>query len=237
MSRKNGRDKFELRPIEIIRDYQKFAEGSVLIKWGDTWVICSASVNEGVPPFLEGKGQGWVTAEYSMLPRATNTRSSRKRVSSSGRTAEIQRLIGRCLRGVINFNLIPDHTIYIDCDVVQADGGTRTASITGAFVALQLACNTMLESGMIDKNPVTDSVAAVSLGIVNGEVLVDLDYHEDSNADVDMNIVMAGNREIVEIQGTAEGRTFSRGQLDVMLDAAENSTKKLFGFQRKALGQ
>ncbi len=233
MPRKNGRDELELRPISITRNYQKYAEGSALIKWGDTWVLCSASVSEVVPPFLEGKRSGWITAEYGMLPRSTSSRITRSRSVNSGRTAEIQRLIGRSLRAVADLTLFPDYTILVDCDVVQADGGTRTASITGAYVALKDAFKYLIDNGYINSNPLLDSLAAVSLGIVNQEILIDLDYEEDSQAGVDMNIVMTGSGRLVEIQGTAEGSTFSMQQLHSMTDAAEKTIQTITKIQNE----
>src|SRR5512136_2949823 len=216
--RSNGRSLDDLRPVSIIRNYLKHAEGSVLVSFGDTKVICTASVEENVPSFLRGKGTGWVTAEYSMLPRATHTRSQREsaRGKVTGRTHEIQRLIGRSLRAVMDLTLLGERSILIDCDVIQADGGTRTASITGAYVALVDAVRWLKENGMITADPVLEAVAAVSVGMVNGEPLLDLNYEEDSSAEVDMNFVMTSSNRFVEIQGTAEGKPFTVEEMDAM---------------------
>ena len=232
MARVDGRANNELRPIEFVRDYLKHPEGSVLISTGETKVICTASVEEGVPGWLNGSGRGWVTAEYGMLPRSTNERMGRYKVS--GRTQEIQRLIGRSLRAAVNLTRLGENTIKIDCDVIQADGGTRTASITGAYVALCDALDFMVDMVMIPEKPLVGNVAAVSVGIINDDLLLDLNYMEDSTADVDMNIVML-NDEFVEIQGTAEGSTFKRGMLDEMLDLASNGISKLIDHQKTAL--
>ena len=227
----------ETRSIEILRNYTKHAEGSVLIKCGDTHVICNASIEEKVPSFLKGKNQGWVTAEYGMLPRSTSSRMAREssRGKQSGRTQEIQRLIGRSLRAVIDLNSLGERTIHIDCDVIQADGGTRTASITGAYVALYDAINPLLEKGILKDSPIKDSVAAISLGIKDGEVLIDLDYAEDSNCDTDMNVVMTGEGKFVEIQGTAEGEPFSKEEMDNIILLAEQGITRIIQLQRKAL--
>ena len=227
----------ETRSIEILRNYTKHAEGSVLIKCGDTHVICNASIEEKVPSFLKGKNQGWVTAEYGMLPRSTSSRMAREssRGKQSGRTQEIQRLIGRSLRAVIDLNRLGERTIHIDCDVIQADGGTRTASITGAYVALCDAINPLLEKGILKDSPIKDSVAAISLGIKDGEVLIDLDYAEDSNCDTDMNVVMTGEGKFVEIQGTAEGEPFSKEEMDNIILLAEQGIIKIIQLQRNAL--
>ena len=227
----------ETRSIEIIRKYTKHAEGSVLIKCGDTHVICNASIEEKVPSFLKGKNQGWVTAEYGMLPRSTSTRMSREssRGKQSGRTQEIQRLIGRSLRAIIDLNILGERTIHVDCDVIQADGGTRTASITGAYVALCDAINPLLENGVLKTMPIKDEVAAISLGIKDGEVLIDLDYEEDSNCDTDMNIVMTGKGKFVEIQGTAEGDPFSKEEMNKIILLAEKGISKIIQLQRNAL--
>ena len=232
MARVDGRANNELRPIEFVRDYLKHPEGSVLISTGETKVICTASVEEGVPGWLNGSGRGWVTAEYGMLPRSTNERMGRYKVS--GRTQEIQRLIGRSLRAAVDLTRLGENTIKIDCDVIQADGGTRTASITGAYVALCDALDFMVDMVMIPEKPLVGNVAAVSVGIINDDLLLDLNYMEDSTADVDMNIVML-NDEFVEIQGTAEGSTFKRGMLDEMLDLASNGISKLIDHQKTAL--
>jgi len=227
----------ETRSIEILRNYTKHAEGSVLIKCGDTHVICNASIEEKVPSFLKGKNQGWVTAEYGMLPRSTSSRMAREssRGKQSGRTQEIQRLIGRSLRAVIDLNSLGERTIHIDCDVIQADGGTRTASITGAYVALCDAINPLLEKGILKYSPIKDSVAAISLGIKDGEVLIDLDYAEDSNCDTDMNVVMTGEGKFVEIQGTAEGEPFSKEEMDNIILLAEQGITRIIQLQRNAL--
>ena len=214
----------ELRSIEIIRNYTKHAEGSVLIKCGDTHVICTASIEEKIPSFLKGKNQGWVTAEYGMLPRSTSTRMVREasRGKQSGRTQEIQRLIGRSLRSIIDLEMLGERTIQIDCDVIQADGGTRTASITGAYVALYDAIQNLITKGLIKNSPIVDSIAAISLGIKDSDIFLDLDYIEDSNCDTDMNIVMTGSGKFVEIQGTAEGEAFSRDEMNDLIDMAEH---------------
>jgi len=213
----------------------KHAEGSVLIEMGDTKVICSASVEERVPPFLRNTGKGWVTAEYSMLPRSTNTRTPRDTGKGSGRTFEIQRLIGRSLRSVTDLTGFGERSIWIDCDVIQADGGTRTASITGAYVALVDAFRIMVEKGLIKKIPIQDSVAAVSVGKVGGEILLDLNYAEDSRAEVDMNVVMTGSGKFIEVQGTAENAVFSKKEMDQLIRVAEKGIKKLTIFQKKML--
>jgi len=227
----------ETRSIEIIRNYTKHAEGSVLIKCGDTHVICNASIEEKVPSFLKGKNQGWVTAEYGMLPRSTSTRMSREssRGKQSGRTQEIQRLIGRSLRAIIDLNSLGERTIHVDCDVIQADGGTRTASITGSYVALCDAINPLLEKGVLETTPIKDEVAAISLGIKDGEVLIDLDYEEDSTCDTDMNIIMTGKGKFVEVQGTAEGEPFSKEEMNKIILLAEKGISKIIELQRDAL--
>ena len=232
MSRVDGRANDELRPVQFTRDFLKHPEGSVLIATGETKVICTATVEEGVPGWLNGRGQGWVTAEYGMLPRSTDERINRYKIS--GRTQEIQRLIGRSLRAAIDMSQMGETTIRIDCDVIQADGGTRTASITGGYVALRDAVQFMIDMDMISENPITGSVAAVSVGRVNGETLLDLCYVEDSQADVDMNIVMHGN-DFVEVQGTAEGATFGRDVMTEMVDHAIKGISELMEFQNKAL--
>lgn len=225
----------QLREIKITRNYTKHAAGSVLIECGDTKVICTASIDESVPTFLKGKGKGWVTAEYSMLPSATNTRNRREisQGKPNARNQEIQRLIGRSLRSVVDFNKLGERQILIDCDVIQADGGTRTASITGAYVALKDAINVLLSQGKITETPLTDEVAAISVGIYKDSPVLDLDYIEDSNCDTDMNVVMTKNGGIVEIQGTAEGKAFSREALNELLDLAEHGIKQLLDFQRQ----
>ncbi len=236
MKRSNGRGSNALRPVKITRNYLKHAEGSVLIGIGDTKVICSASVEERVPPFLRNSGKGWVTAEYSMLPRSTNTRTPRDRGGGNGRAFEIQRLIGRSLRSVTDLSAFGERTIWIDCDVVQADGGTRTASITGAYVALVDAFRMMVQKGVIERVPIKDSVAAISVGKVEGEVLLDLNYEEDSKAEVDMNVVMTGSGKFVEIQGTAEGGVFTKKEMDGLMKIAQKGIKVLTRFQKKAMG-
>ncbi len=232
-----GRAAGELRPVRITRGYTRYAEGSVLIEFGETRVLCAATVEERVPPFLKGKGQGWLTAEYGMLPRATATRSEREAVRGrqGGRTLEIQRLIGRSLRAVVDLARLGERTLLIDCDVLQADGGTRTASITGAFVAAYDALRGLAANGAIESLPVRDFVAAVSVGWRGGEVLVDLDYAEDSTCETDMNVVMTGDGRFVEVQGTAEGAPFTAAELDAMLGAARAAIAELLARQRAAL--
>ena len=227
--RASQRKNNELRSIEIIRNYTKHAEGSVLIKCGDTHVICTASVEENVPSFLKGKNQGWVTAEYGMLPRSTSTRMARESAKGkqSGRTQEIQRLIGRSLRSIIDLKKLGEITIKIDCDVIQADGGTRTASITGAYVALYDAIQNIINKGIIKDSPIIDSIAAISLGVKDSDILLDLDYAEDSTCDTDMNIVMTGSGKFIEIQGTAEGEAFTRDELNNLIGMAEQGIKQL----------
>ena len=224
----------ELRPIDFRRQFTKHAEGSVLIISGETQVICNATIDETVPSFLKGKGQGWVTAEYGMLPRSTNTRMGREaaRGKQSGRTQEIQRLIGRSLRAIINLEKLGERTIHIDCDVIQADGGTRTASISGSYVALHDAIDYLLKEKKLAETPIIDSVAAISAGIMNDKALLDLDYAEDSKCDTDMNFVMTGSGDFVEIQGTAEGKPFSKKEMDELTKIAQKGialiTKKQF---------
>ena len=236
--RPSGRKSDELRPVLITRGYTRHAEGSVLIEFGDTRVLCTASIDERVPPFLKGQGRGWVTAEYGMLPRATNTRTQREAATGklSGRTQEIQRLIGRSLRAVTELAGLGECTIQIDCDVIQADGGTRTASITGAFVALHDAVRLLVERQAIAVWPLGDFVAAVSVGIYEGVPVLDLDYAEDSRCETDMNVVMTGSGGLVEVQGTAEGTPFSRAQLDAMVELAGGGIRQLVAAQRSALG-
>jgi len=237
--REPGHGADSLRDITITRNYTKHAEGSVLVEFGDTKVICTASIEEGVPPFLRGKGSGWLTAEYSMLPRATQTRSHRESSKGrvGGRTHEIQRLIGRSLRAVTDLKLLGERTLYIDCDVIQADGGTRTASITGAYVALVDAVRKLCSTGGQSINPVKEAVAAVSVGIVNGAILLDLNYLEDSTADVDMNFVMTSSNRFVEVQGTAEGKPFGIREMDAMRDLAISGITRLFEIQNEALNR
>lgn len=236
----DGREPLQLRPIHIETDYLKHPEGSVLISVGDTKVICSATIEDRVPPFLRGGGKGWITAEYSMLPRATESRNIRESSKGkvTGRTMEIQRLIGRALRAIVDLESIGEKTVWIDCDVIQADGGTRTASITGAFVALALALNKLADKKALSRYPITDFLAATSVGILgNEETVLDLNYAEDSKAQVDMNIVMTGSGEFVELQGTGEEATFSYQQLQELLNAAQEGMTELFEFQKKALGE
>ena len=227
----------QLRSVEIIRHYTKHAEGSVLVKFGDTHVLCTASVEERVPGFLKGKGQGWVTAEYGMLPRSTGSRMDREaaRGKQSGRTQEIQRLIGRSLRAIIDLEKLGERSIQIDCDVIQADGGTRTASITGAYVALQDAISTLINSGKLTVSPLKQAVAAISVGVYKGQPVLDLDYIEDSDCDTDMNVVMTADGGFVEIQGTAEGEPFSRDAMNAMLDLAAHGIGQLITKQQEAL--
>jgi len=235
--RPSGRATNELRQIKITRNYTKHAEGSVLIECGDTKVLCTASVSERVPGFLRGKGQGWVTAEYGMLPRSTTDRMGREaaRGKQGGRTMEIQRLIGRSLRAAVDMKALGENSINLDCDVIQADGGTRTASITGAYVALADAINHMLEKGMIKKNPLQCMMAAISVGVYKGEAVLDLDYPEDCEAETDMNVVMNDAGDFIEIQGTAEGVAFNRKELDSMVGLAESGISDLIKCQREAL--
>lgn len=230
-----GRSALSLRPITIETDVSRYAEGSALIKAGNTHVLCTASIETTVPGWLVGKGKGWITAEYSMLPRATHTRSKRDREKVSGRTQEIQRLIGRALRTMVDLKALGERSIVVDCDVLQADGGTRTASITGGCVALARALKKLEASGQIPGQPkiMTGSVAAISVGMKEGQVLVDLDYNEDSTCDVDMNVVMTGSSEIVEIQGTAEHKPFSFAELQKMTDAAKNAIDQIREIQKK----
>jgi ribonuclease PH len=227
----------QLRDVEIIRHYTKHAEGSVLIKFGDTHVLCTASVEERVPSFLKGKGQGWVTAEYGMLPRSTGSRMDREAAKGkqSGRTQEIQRLIGRSLRAIIDLQKLGERSIQIDCDVIQADGGTRTASITGAYVALHDAISTLLKNGKITESPLKQAVAAISVGVYKGTAVLDLDYIEDSDCDTDMNVVVTADGGLVEVQGTAEGEPFSRDAMNAMLNLAEHGISQLIIKQNEVL--
>ncbi len=235
--RPSGRAPDQLRPVKLHRNYTRHAEGSVLCSFGDTRVLCTASISERVPAFLRGKGQGWVTAEYGMLPRATHTRMDREasRGKQGGRTLEIQRLIGRSLRAVTDLEALGERTITLDCDVIQADGGTRTAAITGAWVALADAVQSLLDAGDINRSPLHSQVAAVSVGIYQGAPVLDLDYPEDSEAETDMNVVMKEAGGFVEVQGTAEGHAFRRDELDRMLDLAHQGVEQLMGHQREAL--
>jgi len=223
--------------VRLTRHYTRHAEGSVLVEFGDTKVICTASVEETVPGFLKGKGQGWVTAEYGMLPRSTGSRMRREAASGkqSGRTQEIQRLIGRSLRAVVDLEKLGERQIVIDCDVIQADGGTRTASITGAYVALADAVNGLIQAGKLAENPLRDHVAAVSVGVFEGEPVLDLDYPEDSACDTDMNVVMTGSGRFIEVQGTAEGEPFTRAEMDALLGLAEEGIAELVELQKAAL--
>jgi len=235
--RPSGRKNDELRALRIQRGYTRHAEGSVLIECGDTRVLCTASVLEQVPPHLKGAARGWVTAEYGMLPRSTNTRTDREaaRGKQSGRTQEIQRLIGRALRAGMDLEKLGERTIQVDCDVIQADGGTRTAAITGGFVALHDAVNHLLGQRLIGSSPIRDFVAAVSVGVFEGVPVLDLDYAEDARCDTYMNVVMTGSGGLVEVQGTAEGRPFTRAQMSAMLDLAERGVRDLVAAQRAAL--
>jgi ribonuclease PH len=238
MNRADGRQPDQLRPVRLTRGYTRHAEGSVLVEFGDTKVLCTASVEARVPGFLKDKGRGWLTAEYGMLPRATHTRSEREaaRGRQSGRTQEIQRLIGRALRAVVDLGALGERTIQVDCDVLQADGGTRTAAITGAFVAVHDALGWMRRDGMIAALPVKDFVAAVSVGVKDGVALLDLDYAEDASCDTDMNVVMTGSGRFVEVQGTAEGEPFSRAELDRLVALGERGIRELVVRQKAALG-
>lgn len=237
IERIDGRQENQLRPISFERNFTRYAEGSVLVCCGETKVLCNASVEERVPPFMRGEGRGWVTAEYSMLPRSTHTRSPREaaRGKVSGRTQEIQRLIGRSLRAVTDLESMGEITVQIDCDVLQADGGTRTASITGAYVALHDALSGLVARGVLKKMPLKDSVAAISVGIVEGKALLDLNYDEDSQADVDMNFVITGSGKFVEVQGTAEEEPFSIAELDILRDLALQGCAQLNNLQKQAL--
>ncbi|MDR7377315.1 ribonuclease PH [Rhodoferax ferrireducens] len=237
--RNGGRAAHQLRPVRITRGYTIHAEGSVLIEFGNTKVLCTASVEEKVPGHKKGSGEGWVTAEYGMLPRATHTRSDREaaRGKQSGRTQEIQRLIGRSLRAVFDLKKLGERTIHLDCDVLQADGGTRTAAITGAFVAAQDAVNTLLASGKLSATPITQPVAAISVGIVGGTPLLDLEYTEDAACDTDMNVVMTGAGHFVEVQGTAEGVAFTRAEMDALLGLAEKGIVELMALQQQSLSK
>lgn len=237
IKRDDNRELNQLREVKITPNFIVHPEGSVLIEFGNTKVICNATVNESVPPFLRNQGTGWVTGEYSMLPRATETRNQREanRGKLSGRTMEIQRLIGRSLRACIDLKKLGERTVILDCDVIQADGGTRTASITGAYIALEIAIKRMLESGKIKENPLTSQIAAISVGVVGGEVMLDLKYTEDSAAEVDMNVIMNSENKFVEVQGTGEEATFTRDELNSLLDIAEKGIKELFEIQNSAV--
>ena len=235
--RSDGRSLDQLRPITITRDFTCYAEGSVLIEFGNTKVICNASIEAGVPSFLRGKETGWITAEYGMLPRSTGSRMQREasQRKQGGRTMEIQRLIGRSLRSSINMDLLGENTIVIDCDVIQADGGTRTASITGGYVALEDAVNSAINEGLIESNPIKEMIASVSVGIQDGNALLDLNYKEDSTAETDMNVVMNNKNNFIEIQGTSEKRPFTYQELERMLDLAKKGISELFEYQNSAL--
>jgi ribonuclease PH len=237
VARPSGRAADQLRAISFEGGFTRHAEGSVLVRCGDTHVLCTASVEEGIPPFLRGKGQGWVTAEYGMLPRSTHTRQAREaaRGKQSGRTQEIQRLIGRSLRAVVDLKALGERTVTLDCDVLQADGGTRTAAITGSYVALAQACAALQRRGALARNPLHGQIAAVSVGVFNGAPVLDLDYAEDSQAETDMNVVMNSGGAFVEIQGTAEGHAFRRHELDAMLDLATAGLAKIFALQSQAI--
>ena len=237
--RSDGRPQDQLRPITITRDFTCYAEGSVLIEYGNTKVICNASIEAGVPSFLRGKETGWITAEYGMLPRSTGSRMQREasQRKQGGRTMEIQRLIGRSLRSSINMDLLGENTIVIDCDVIQADGGTRTASITGGYVALEDAVNSAINEGLIESNPIKEMIASVSVGIQDGNALLDLNYREDSTAETDMNVVMNNKNNFIEIQGTSEKRPFTYQELEHMLELAKKGISELFEYQNYALGK
>ena len=239
MPRFKERKPDEIRPVKITRGYTQVPEGSVLMEMGNTKVLCTATVEDRVPPFIKGTGRGWVTAEYSMLPRATDVRNQREATKGKvgGRTMEIQRLIGRALRSVVDLSKLGERTIWLDCDVLQADGGTRTASITGAYVALADAFKYLVDNNLLKQNPLIDSIAAISVGKIGNEVMVDLDYEEDSKAEVDMNIVMTGSGKFVEIQGTAEGKTFDRADLDRFLTLGQNGITQLIEHQKQSLRQ
>jgi ribonuclease PH len=234
-ARSDGRTPGDLRPVRVTRDYLRHPEGSVLVEFGDTKVLCTASLEEKVPPFLKGQGKGWVTAEYGMLPRSTNTRMNRERNGPSGRSQEIQRLVGRSLRAVVEMAKLGERTVWVDCDVIQADGGTRTAAITGSFIAVADAIGTLVKAGTLPGSPVRDCVAAISVGIVHGTPVLDLNYVEDSAAEVDMNVVMTGAGAFVEVQGTAEQTPFGRDRLTAMLALAETGIGRLIALQRRIL--
>jgi len=237
-SRPDGRAPSDMRPVQITRGFNRYAEGSCLIEVGETRVICTASVEDRVPPFLKGQGSGWLSAEYSMIPRANRQRTPRDiGKPPSGRTVEIQRLIGRALRSVVALPQLGERTIWIDCDVIQADGGTRTAAITGSFVALVECLGALKKKNQLSRWPLQDQLAAVSVGIVGGQVCLDLNYDEDSTAAVDMNIVMTGDGRLVEVQGTAEGDPFTRRQMDQLMETAAQGVQQLFRMQREALGE
>lgn len=237
--REDGRAENQLRSIKVTRDFNLYAEGSVLIEFGNTKVICTASVSEKVPPFLKGQGKGWITAEYSMIPRATGERNQRESAKGklSGRTMEIQRLIGRALRTAIDLDKLGERTVTIDCDVIQADGGTRTTSISGGYIALALAMKKLVKEGVLKENPIISNVAAISVGIVKGIPMLDLKYTEDSAAEVDMNVVMNGEGRFVEVQGTGEEATYTRAELNTLLDLAEKGIKEIIELQNNIIGE
>jgi ribonuclease PH len=237
LMRADGRGPAELRPVEIVPHFISSAEGSALIRLGETRVICTASVEDGVPPFLRDSGRGWISSEYAMIPRATETRTAREvvRGRQAGRTMEIQRLIGRSLRAVVDLERLGERTVWIDCDVIRADGGTRTASITGSLVALGLAFEKLMEMKALSRNPLKDYLAAISVGMVGGEILLDLDYAEDSSAEVDTNVVMTGSGRLVEVQATAENRTYTFGDLERFVGTARTAIEKLVAVQRSIL--
>lgn len=239
MVRLNDREVDQLRSVKVTVDVNKHAEGSVLIEVGDTKVICTATIEDRVPPFLKGQGKGWITAEYAMLPRATHTRNQREanRGKLSGRTMEIQRLIGRALRSVVNLEALGERTVTLDCDVIQADGGTRTTAITGAFIALAMAIYKLDQTNEFAVYPITDFLASTSVGVVDSTLMVDLNYEEDVRAEVDMNVVLTGSGQYVEVQGTGEEATFSRQQLNELLELAENGISDLIDIQREVLGE
>jgi len=238
MVRTDGRSIDELRTVKITTQYILYPEGSVLIEMGNTKVICNASIEEKVPPFKKDSGEGWVTAEYAMLPRATGERTSRdiSKLKQNNRSVEIQRLIGRSIRAIVDFKALGERTITLDCDVIQADGGTRTASITGAYIALSLACNHLIKKGLIEKNPLKGMVAAISVGVVDDQAMLDLCYEEDSHAIVDMNVIMTDKGEFIEVQGTGEQSPFTRETLNQLLELAEKGIKELIEKQKQALG-
>jgi len=237
MTRQDGRALDELRKIKVAKNYIKYAEGSCLIEFGNTKVIATASVEDGVPPFLKGKGSGWVTAEYSMIPRSCKTRVQREASKGrlGGRTHEIQRLIGRSMRAVVDMTKLGERTIWMDCDVIQADGGTRCASVTGSFIALALALDKLRREGVVDTVPLSDYVAAVSVGIVGGRRMLDLDYSEDSNSEVDMNVIMTGGGRFIEVQGTAEKKPFAKKDMDCLIEFASKGVRELVAIQKKIL--
>jgi ribonuclease PH len=235
--RYDGRQPDDLRPFSFVRDFTNMTMGSALVTFGETRVLCTASVEEDVPRWMKGKGEGWVTAEYSMLPGSSPERVNRERKGAKGRTQEIERLIGRSLRAVTDMKALGENSIRLDCDVLQADGGTRTAAICGAYIALHDACERLVQGGSIGKNPLTTECAAISVGIVDGQPVLDLPYPEDSTADVDCNVIMAGSGELIEVQGTAEGNTFSRAELDALLDLAEGGIATITTAQREILAE